>query len=75
MQPRGAGSRAAGHLICNQTLAYIRGVWTLSLGDPIHLLLPPLDEQLEERCNHCEDNRKQAGSRGFTSGVEGPELG
>jgi hypothetical protein len=25
MQPRGAGSRAAGHLICNQTPAYIRG--------------------------------------------------
>jgi hypothetical protein len=25
-QPRGAGSRAAGHLICNQTPAYIRGV-------------------------------------------------
>jgi hypothetical protein len=23
--PRGAGSRAAGHLICNQTPAYIRG--------------------------------------------------
>jgi hypothetical protein len=24
-QPQGAGSRAAGHLICNQTPAYIRG--------------------------------------------------
>jgi hypothetical protein len=25
MQPRGAGSPAAGHLTCNQTPAYIRG--------------------------------------------------
>jgi hypothetical protein len=29
-QPRGAGSRAAGHLTCNQTPAYIRGFGPLA---------------------------------------------
>jgi hypothetical protein len=38
----GAGSRAAGHITCNQTPAYIRGSRPLDWGGPI-LLLPPLD--------------------------------
>jgi hypothetical protein len=38
----GADSRAAGHLTCNQTPAYIRGSRPLDWGGPI-LLLPPLD--------------------------------
>jgi hypothetical protein len=33
-------------------------------------------EQLKERCSHrVQIIRNKAGSRGFTSGVEGPELG
>jgi hypothetical protein len=52
-----------------------KGVLTLCLGDQILLLLPPLDEQLEEHYNHCKANKKQAESRGFTSIMEGPEPG
>jgi hypothetical protein len=43
----GAGSRAADHLTCNQTPAYIRGSGPLDEGDPI-LLLPPLDRTARE---------------------------
>jgi hypothetical protein len=63
----GAGSRAAGHLTCNQSPAYIRG------SDP---------SSSSSRSNSSRSVvttvriiRNKAGSRGVTSGVEGPKPG
>jgi hypothetical protein len=70
----GAGSRAADHLTCNQTCLY-KGVWTLRLGrsDPSSSSSRPNSSR--NAVTTVKIIRNKAGSRGVTSGVEGPEPG